>query len=257
MLKRLLGDSVSLVFGHLETVFKVCGSWFVLQFVLMVVIQLAISGAGQQTAGSGATPLLALTMFVFALVSSASIGVAWHRFGLLKETPGVIHLRVGALEGRFILKSLLLALIFAGVAMVITFVALLTGSTAVTGVIAILVMIFAIPTFFRFSLILPATAVDHSLGLKEAYSISEGLGWRMFLATLILSVPFVLLSVLFQFFIEAAVGSLPIVLLQFKLMLLNVLLQIIVTVLGISVLTAGYRIAMERQGFGLDPSVFQ
>jgi hypothetical protein len=28
---------------------------------------------------------------------------------------------------------------------------------------------------------------------------------------------------------------------------LNVLLQIIVTVLGISVITAGYRIAMERQ----------
>ncbi|MCV0428964.1 MAG: hypothetical protein K5905_26210 [Roseibium sp.] len=257
MLKRLLGDSVSLVFGNLETVFKVCGSWFVLQFGLMMAIQLGFGTTAQQAANPGAVLLLSLVMVAFALLSSASIGVAWHRFGLLRETPGIIHLKVGGLEVKFILKSLLLALIIVGISMVITIVQLLTGSAAITGVIAILFMIFAIPTFFRFSLILPATAVEHSLGLGEAYSISEGLGWRMFFATLILSVPFVLLSVLFQFFIEAAAGSLPIFLLQFKLLLLNVLLQIIVTVLGISVLTAGYRIAMERQGYGLDPSVFQ
>ncbi|MES0812796.1 hypothetical protein ABLO27_25105 [Roseibium sp. SCPC15] len=256
MLKRLLGDSVSLVFGNLETVFKVCGSWFVLQFALMMLIRLATGGADPQSGNPGAMVLLSVVMLMFALASSASIGVAWHRFGLLGETPGLIHLRVGGLELKFILKSLLLALIFVCVWLIIGFVQVAIGVPVVTGVFAILLLIFAIPTFMRLSLILPATAVEHPISLGEAYSISEGLGWRMFLASLILSLPFVLAGILFQYLLQGMAGSLPIILLQFKLMLLNVLLQIIVTVLGISVLTAGYRMATEAHS-SPDPSVFQ
>lgn len=192
MLKRLLSDSVSLVFGNLEAVFKVCGSWFVLQFVLMTIIQLSIGDSGRLEANPGAAVLLSLVVMIFSLVSSASISVAWHRFGLIGEQPGLIHLKFSGVEFSFVLKSLLLGLLMIGAWLVVMLIHFTIGAPAITGVFALLVMAFAIPTFFRFSLILPATAVERPIGLGQAYAISEGLGWRMFLATIILALPFVL-----------------------------------------------------------------
>jgi len=250
MLKRLLSDSLSLVFGNLETVFKVCGSWFVLQFVLMVIIQLTIGDAEQQAAIPGAAAVFSLVILIFTLVSSASISVAWHRFGLLGERPGIVHLTFGGVELKFALKTLLLGLLITGAWLVVMIVHLSIGIPAVTGVLAVLLLIFSIPTIFRLSLILPATAVERPIGFGEAYSISEGLGWRMFFASFILALPFALGGLLLQLLLQGAAASLPLLLVQIKILILNVLLQIIVTVLGISVLTSGYRIAVEQSGNG-------
>ncbi|MBN9673440.1 hypothetical protein [Roseibium aggregatum] len=250
MLKRLLSESVSLVFGNLEVVFKTCGSWIVLQFVLMTSARLVVGSAGQQADPSVQAVFFSLAIMVFTLVSSASISVAWHRFGLLGDKPGLIHLKFSRIELSFVLKMLLLGLFVLGLWLVVLLVHNLILVPAFTIVFGLLLLFFAIPAFFRLSLILPATAVERPIGLGEAYSVSAGLGWYMFFASVILALPFALANLGIQYLLQAASGSIPLLFIQIKILILNVLLQIIVTVLGISVLTGGYRIAMERKTNG-------
>ncbi|WP_420412886.1 hypothetical protein [Roseibium sp.] len=241
MLKRLLGDSVALVFGNLETVFKICGTWFVLQFLAFGILFLLIANS------SAAFFLAFIPVLAITLAASASIAVAWHRFGLLHEYPTTFHLKLGALEGRLILKSLILTLMMVGCVFFVGVVQALTGSSVVAGLVGILIALFGVPVFLRFSLILPATAVDHPISIGEAYSISRGLGWRMFVAIFILSLPFALISEALAYLLKLSEGGLPVILIQLKVVILNVLSQIILMVLSISVLTSGFRIAMERE----------
>ncbi|MTI43279.1 hypothetical protein E1178_06610 [Roseibium hamelinense] len=247
MLKRLMSDAFHLVFWNLETVFKVTGAWFVIQFVLTLGIQVLAGQTEPGAAPSAATTLGAFLVMVVSLVASSSIAVAWHRFALLGDRPGMIHLHFGKTEGMFLLKSLMLGAC-AGLAFFLVFlVGGLTGGAVAAGVIGLIVAYFAIPTFIRFSLILPATAVERPIGLRQAYGISEGLGWRLFFASFALSLPFGVLMLLLQFLVQQLSSSLPVIFIQLKIVVLSVLVQILLTVLSISVLTAGYRIAMERQ----------
>jgi hypothetical protein len=96
-------------------------------------------------------------------------------------------------------------------------------------------------------LVFPATAVGHPIGFKEAFRIGKGLGWRMFVASFVLSIPFELVSKALIYVLELSEGGLPIILIQMKVLVLNVLSQIITMILSISVLTTGFRIAMERE----------
>ena len=242
-LKILVLDALSLVFGNLDIVFRAAGSWFALQFGLLLIMQLAIGGVSQQAANPGAVMAFFMLAFAFSLIASASISVAWHRFGLLGERPGVIHFKFGGVELAFVLKMVLLSMIMLGIWLIIMLVHFVFKSSALTGVVAIAASFFLIPAFFRLSLVLPAVAVERPIPFSEAYAMSEGLGWYMFLATFLLSLPFVLLGLALEHLVASAAFGLPLLLLQVKVMILNLLVRIIVTVLGISVLTAGYRMA--------------
>jgi|GEM_PF-2602732 len=254
MLKQLLSDSISIVFGNLETVFRVCGGWFVLQFVLSLLILLngaTIDGASAPEDVSGTTLLLLLVAFIIALLSSASISVAWHRFGLLGERPGPVHFRVGAVEFRFIGQMILLSLaavvVFLPAGLVVGVLSALFNSAAVTVLLWIVAVIVVAPFLFRLNLSLPAVAVERPLAFGEMLKFGKGLGVPMFLAAIILILPFVVVGEGLQYVLGLLSGGLPAALIQMKILVLNVLVQIIVTVLGISILTAGYRIAKERQ----------
>jgi len=252
---RILNDAFSLVFGNLETVFKVCGSWFVLQFVLLLLIQAMVGDApdpsGETAQVSPAAILSSLLLMVVGTAAAASISVAWHRFGLLGERPDLIHLRLGPVEGRFILKSLLIALLLFAVVFPVSFAAAFIGgalhSPVILAVVLVVMALVLLPHVARLYLALPAVAVERPIGLKEAHTLGHGLGWPMVGAALVLILPFVLVAFGLQYLAQTVGGGgLFALLITIKLALLNVLLQIILTVVGISVITAGYRIAMER-----------
>ena len=251
MLKRLLSDAASLVFGHLETVFKVCGAWFLIQFLISILILSATAGVPADAETLPPTVgLLLMTSTLVALISSASISVAWHRFGLLGERVGNIYLRFGKIEVQFIWRMLLIGLFGLAVSLPLVFVAFMPSESASGLAIIALVLGFALvimPFLMRLNLVLPATAIERPIGFGEALRIGKGLGWRMLLAIVVLSLPFVLVTMGLQWALTAMSIGLPALFIQIKVMILNVLLQIIVTVLGISVITAGYRMAMERQ----------
>ncbi|WP_346906565.1 hypothetical protein [uncultured Roseibium sp.] len=260
MFQRILRDAFVIVFGNLETVFKVCGAWFVLQSVLLLLVQAMVGGMpGETTAAAGdpvqvspAQMLASLLMMAVGIVAAASISVAWHRFGLLGERPGFIHLQLGAIEGRFIVKTLLIALVAFLVLLPISIAAALLSAVIQSPVMIVILFliatVFVTPHLLRLYLVLPAVSVERPIGLKEAYKLGYGLGWPMIGAGIVLFLPFILVAILLQYLsVLAGSGGLLALLIMIKLALLNVLLQIILTVLGISVITAAYRIAMERQ----------
>ncbi|GAA0785825.1 hypothetical protein E1180_17720 [Roseibium denhamense] len=252
MLTRLLTDSLSLVFGHLETVFKVCGAWFGLQFVLSILLLLSTGGQafdGENDVISPATGVLLMVNTILAFVSAASIAVAWHRFGLRGDDVGPIHLRFGLVELLFLLKMAVIGIVSSVLLIPMIFVAFIPSDTLMSGVllVAILAGFFLLFSLvMRFNLVLPATAVEQPLGFMEAFQMGKGLGWRMLLAIIALSLPLIFVALGLQYVLSQFSFGLPALLIQLKLMVLNVLLQIILTVLGISVITSAYRMALER-----------
>ncbi|MBD8892056.1 hypothetical protein [Roseibium litorale] len=259
MFKRILSDAFSLVFSSLDVVFRACGAWFLLLLVFQICImvfvpELTSAGASSTSGPSTSALFMTLVSGIFSLVSSASIGVAWHRYGLLGEVPDLIHLKVGGLELSFIGKSLLIMLVTVAVFLPVGLVAFGLSALIGSGIVAVIIygaaFIFLVPHLMRLNLMLPATAVERPIGLKEAHALGVGLGWPMIGAGIVLSLPFILASVGLQMILTFVAAGLPLVLIQFKFMLLGLLIQIIVTVLGISVITAGYRLALERQNQG-------
>lgn len=262
MFKRLLTDSIAIVFGNLETVFKTCGAWFALQFVLSLVVLMIggdISGEAQVGNLSGTAVLLILISAVVALAASASIAVAWHRFGLLGEQPATFHLKLGPLELQFVWKLIQLFFISMLVLIPVMIVVSLLGMALppVVGALlaAGLLLFWIMPHLVRLNLVLPAVAIERPIGIMDAHRLGNGLGWRMLWSLIVLSLPFLLVSMGLQYVLALAGASLPVVLIQIKVLILNVLLQIIVTVLGISVITAGYRIATEQPEVSDNPEM--
>lgn len=254
MFKRLLTDSISLVFQNLDAVFKVCGTWIAIQLILSFIVLFtvgAIDGTiDPSTLGPGAALLLLLN-FSVAILAAASIAVAWHRFAMLGERPPALFARFGGLEARFLWKMILLLLIAIAVLVpVIVVFSLLGGAfplpVAMSGLFAVLLFL-VMPHLMRLNLVLPATALERPLGFQEAHRISKGLGWRMLWAVIVLSLPFSLAGLAIEYVLSLTGAGLPLILVQVKVMVLNVLLQILLTVLSLSVITAGYRIAMERE----------
>lgn len=253
MFKRLLTDSLTQVFQNLDMVFKVCGTWVGIQILLSFVVILAVgpinAATDPETMPAGAVLLLLLNVSV-AILAAASIAVAWHRFAMLGERPAALFVRFGALEARFLWKMILLVLIAIGVSIPLALVFSVLGGAFPLGVsmgAMFAVLLFLImPHLMRLNLVLPATALERPIGLLEAHRLGKGLGWRMLWAVIVLSLPFWLGGALIDHVLSLTGAGLPLIFVQMKVMILNVLLQILVTVLSLSVVTAGYRVATER-----------
>ncbi len=257
MFKRLLADSVSLVFRNMEMVFKVCGTWFAIQLLLSLVIFGSVGDTGAASAGnaeepSAVTVLLVMVNFMVAILAATSIAVAWHRFALLGEQAPAIFARFGALEMRFLWTMILLILIGAAALVPVLLLLMVLGvflpDTLSMLVIVPVVLFLVLPHLMRLNLVLPAVAVERPIDFREAHRLGAGLGWRMLWAVILLSLPFSLAGLVIEYVLSLAVAGLPLMVIQIQVMILHVLLQILVTVLGLSVITAGYRIAMEGPG---------
>jgi len=254
MFKRLLTDSISLVFQNLDMVFKVCGAWIGIQLILSFILILTVGPIDESTdpntLAPGAVLLMLLTVTV-AILASASIAVAWHRFAMLGERPAAVFVRFGSLEARFLWKmiQLLLIAIAVGIPLIVVFsllgsaLPLVVAMSALFAVLLFLVM----PHLMRLNLVLPATALERPIGFQEAHQMGRGLGWRMLWAVIVLSMPFSLAGLGIEYVLSLTGAGLPVVFLQVKVMILNVLLQILLTVLSLSVITAGYRMATEHK----------
>lgn len=254
MFKRLLTDSTSLVFQNLDMVFKVCGTWIGIQLILSLILILTVGPIDETTDPESLAPgavLLLLLNVVVAILASVSIAVAWHRFAMLGERPAALFVRFGGLEARFLWKMVQLLLIgLAAVIPVVVIFSLLGGAfplaVAMSALFAVLLFL-VMPHLMRLNLVLPATALERPLGFMEAHRLGSGLGWRMLWAVIVLSLPFSLAGLAIEYVLSLTGAGLPLVIVQVKVTILNVLLQILLTVLSLSVITAGYRIATENR----------
>nr|WP_231710457.1 hypothetical protein [Roseibium limicola] len=239
-----------MVFNNLDAVFKVCGAWFSLQFVFLLCLTIVTGGGGGEDA-MASNPLLAIVSIALTLLSSSSIAVAWHRFALLGDHPTLIHLHVGKVEINFMGKMLLIGLIMiAAMIPVFAFFTLLVSGTAAPELafaLTLVPLLWLSSLCMRFNIALPATAIERPMKLATAFTFAQGLGWRMVVAIVCLSLPVMLVGVVIDLIANLGTDGAPGLGMQIKSLILSMLLQVITTVLGISVITSAYRIALENQ----------
>lgn len=240
---RLFVGAFKALFANFETFLKISWAWF----AIFLVGQAVMFGLAPQEPFAVSVAHFAATL-VFAaayILGNASIAVAWHRCLLMEERPGWLHLTVGGRELRYAGKFLVVMLI---VMVLMIPVGALAFVVATLGVLTFVVMTAAVvlvilPFMLRFSLVLPAVALDEPLGFGEAFSDSEGLGLPMSLAAVGLSL--VIGGGTFVVGLLAAGGAS--VFAGIAVFILTLALQISATALQVSVLTGGYYILRERQ----------
>ena len=242
MYSDILHQSATLIRQNINIAFRIAGAW--------MVIMLAVNFLTDTTEDIAVLNIiLALAGFVLALVSGASIASGWHRYGLLQEQPGLIHLRFGVYEQRVLWRMVQTALILMGPVIGIILAATVLSEAVphiiMIAVIAVLVVL-TLALMYRISFIVPASAVGHHLPVADAFRISKGYAGPMFVATFLLSIPVILVMGL------AIAGGYQIlmggsIILGFVVLaVFGTLLQIITTTIGLAVVTVAYKDVAER-----------
>ncbi len=260
MFKRIFVDAFSLVFWNRHQALRVVGAWFTVELTLTLILTFASDGRTEQlwnwsVEGSDSTlqtQVFEGLIWVLALVSSASIAVAWNRFAFLGEEIPAIHLRFRKLELKYLIVSnLIFALSIAAPAAIYALNTLTKATTALPliamgllSVAAMASLTVTIPFALRLGLMLPGLSIGHNTGVSQANRLGQGLAWPIFLACICMLLPFTIIELILDFLIGFFDGFLPPIL-QISAYALSLAFNFASTVLLASVFAAGYRLAME------------
>ena len=197
--------------------------------------------------------LFLATLLVVALAFS-SCAVAWHRYVLLDEVPkGLARLRVDGTVWRYLGNLLLIALIVVvpTIPLALFVVPLMAANTSL-GIFAALAYssLVLVPIIYRLSIKLPAVALGRSdFKLRDAWASAAGNWWQLaavgFLVSAISWATGLALKAVSLVLAAVASGTAG--------FLLDVLLQVgvnwVVTILGITLLTSLYGFFVEKREF--------
>jgi len=258
---QIVLHSFRLVFRNLSDALKVSLGPYLIGLAIAALLMgmagvspgtLLTEGMGSVTGGTDASPAQAFAGLGVALVLlfvSSWVAVAWHRFVLLEEYPGMLPALSGRPVWRYIGKAILLGLILI-VAMipVMVVVGLVMGPMVgapgatpgpmffVTGlIVSILVGTFLTWLSIRLGLVLPATALGREMRFRESWSTSAPLSGAILTAILILVVLNIVVSALLGLLFGGTV----------IFGLLDLVVNWISVMVGLSILTTVYGHAAE------------
>jgi hypothetical protein len=178
----------------------------------MFAVELLLSWSGLRIEidPSGATPPSSDTMlavfvtYLTYLVFSTLFSVNWTRSLLLGShaVPG-FGLHWGARETRYLLRAAAIALIPAFVSMLAAVLLLkLFGQSAITGFVALILVVFYLFIMVRLTLLLPAAALDHSFSLREALALRSRLAAKLLATQILVLLPYLLVLLLLGLIID-------------------------------------------------------
>lgn len=183
--------------------------------------------------------LLAMLLWLFVL---SWVAVAWHRYILLEEQPGLLPpLRsdlVWPYLGRTVLLALLLILLAIPVSIVAGFLLYGAGPENLVAVFVVQTVLSLLLGWvaMRLSLVLPARALDRPLRFGESWAATAPVSGAIFVVVLVLAVINAVLALLF-----GAMGD------NLVTVLLSLAVQWFTAMLGLSVLTTLYGALIERR----------
>lgn len=178
MFRYILSETYTLVAGNIGVTLRIAGAW--------MAIGMLLSLSEAFTEGTSIGTAFSLAAFIWALLSYASIATAWHRFGLLHERPGLIHLRFGRLELK-VFGRLWLAIIASLPASILIVILIFSASwtlnlgintfytkPSTSSLIFFLITIFVVNYFyFRFYFIVTGVAVGHHINLRKSFKMTR------------------------------------------------------------------------------------
>jgi hypothetical protein len=270
-------DSYGFVFGNLDR-FLALG-WILL--LIAAAVQIVGALVMGERLGWGAetlqvSPAYVAVNILFSIIFYAMFlffAVRWHRFYLLDERESVFSEILAARNWRFLGYILLLALapfLPMVIGMIIGLGAAISGAglpqeETVAGLLATFVLFAWLATFvlffvfLRFSLVLPAAAVDRPIGLGEAWRNMRGNTWRYIGAIILVAIPIIIviliLMALFVPFLFAGMhggGPRPPMTFLVVWNLVNMIFTFFGTAVGITVLSTFYRhiVGVDAPGGG-------
>lgn len=235
---RLFAHAIRLVFGNLGQAFRISGILYLMSSgaSILVASGLRADPSPERITISVLVTLLEITVGIW-------IAVAWHRYVLLDEKPDSILPRFnGPRIFVYFGYSLLLGLIMVAAAVVLFIVVgVLQGLHAMilaipVGIAAVLVLIVA---GYRLGVVLPASSVEKSIGIGEAWRATQGANGA------ILAVAFLTLLCL----IVLQIPTIPLILLHLTLALevWSAVVNWLALMVGVALVTTLYGYYVERR----------
>lgn len=252
-----VNHAVRSAYDNLAMSFHLCWPWLVVLGGLDVAL-IWLSGAGTAVPqqANGEVALAIYFSIVLTLFAGSSIAVNWHRFILKDEVPqGLARLRADAVVWRYFGNTVLIVLlamltILPGI-MALSLLGAVIGLTVNAAGVAIAVVMMAaiMPLIYRWSLKLPAIALERNdYGLKQAWLDSQGNHSRLMIIGVGYLIAMLALGLLAQTvgsLLQGAVGSAAIVIEIFLRLAMNWL----GTILAATVLTSLYGFFVEKRSF--------
>ena len=246
---QLVAKSVLLIWNNLWAALRATAVPVALSFVVAALLAGAFGGGAEALrsgAADGVAVLGGFLAFVVVVLGYAWAAVAWHRYVLLEEEPGVLPrppkdrvlAYVGAalrLIGPMILVGVLVAV--AGLGLLGLVAGFGEGGAALAGLVAVGLSFAVFYAVLRFSLHLPAAAVGHYMGAFESWAVTAPAKNAILTAAILLSLLQGVLGVVASALNLAGVAGL----------LLALIVNWFSTVLGLSILTALYGHIVEKR----------
>lgn len=183
---KIFVHSVRQVVGNLGAALRVSGLLYVVQFVLLIALQVSVPGSEadiEAAIESGNAPWASMLLVIaVTILTSLWIAVAWHRYVLIVEEPGVLPAFHGARMGAYFVKGLLIGLILLVPAALLAVIAgTLGGAVFGSGVPSwkaqILMGLILLPVAviaLRLSSVLPGVALGEETRLGKAWEATRG-----------------------------------------------------------------------------------
>lgn len=269
-----MGGSPGLLFSNIVVALRIAWPWVLLAFLVSLFAPAEPQHFELDTVTTPQALLFIIGFVVMAAIYAiafASVAVAWHRHGLLGEMPKPFPIRFARRELRFLGQGILVGLVMflIGLPVGLAF-GILTAILSHSGGFGVAVLAIAglvgyftiISVAMRYSLILPATAIDQDFGLGGAFWRGEGFGLPMAITNVVIALLVALLSLALQFGVAAlaalyltvapaalapTVGAFVTVVATF----FDTATSFFTIVAGLAVVTTGYRLGYESRGYDI------
>lgn len=244
--RKFLLNSVNDITKNFNTAIKLSIPYFILMAVSFAIgFVNGLENEGRKLE-AGQVPFSRYTMIIIliaAAIITSSLAISWHRFVLLGEFSREILCRR---TFSYLLNGFLVFII-AAVPCVVGFV--LFNTFGAVGFIALFLSFFALYIlFFRLSLRLPSIAIDNKISFSDSFKKTTGSSWfivRQGQVFVLLGIAMGVVAFIFSFITMLLFGNGVVVLVVS--LLINIAINWLSTLLGISVLTNFYKCYMQGQ----------
>lgn len=256
---------VGAAFGHVlrSTLNNIGFAWHLSWPWLLVILPLniiaSIYGLTESLtpqAASGGAVAISVVIGLLSMFAFSSIAVSWHRYILLDEIPkGLARLRADNVVWRYFGNTLLIFLIlFAGLVPVVLVAAIFLAVLGNVGAIFAVPLYFAgvlfsLAAFYRLSVKLPAIALERrDFAMRDAWATTEGNNWQLIGLALLFFISVIALALIVGT-ASWAIAQTGFSFLLFVSMAVQITLNWIVTIMGVTLLTSLYGFFVEKRDF--------
>ncbi|SFS19722.1 hypothetical protein [Yoonia litorea] len=194
---QIIRHAFRMVFGNLREALKVSvGPYLILSVIVVLAVGMISETGGMFDNGTpmgGAEPmqptaaLIILALIPVVLFTVAWVAVAWHRFILLEEYPGLLPQLAGrpiwAYVGRSILYGFIIALaslplifLTMGLAMPL----MMAGSGVAAVFVSVLITGFMTYVWLRIAIALPSIAIGQPISMGDSWHATKGMSGTIF-----------------------------------------------------------------------------